>query len=77
MPPHLDSHHAERVAAGVSPAVEPGRLARRERHVRSHAPRNRLNRSVGQDASLYGRRDARRYVVAVSRCIHGMLASKE
>jgi hypothetical protein len=47
------------VAVGILPAVESGRLARRNGF---HSHHSRFEHSSGrQDAALYGRRDARRY----------------
>src|SRR5687767_3754051 len=50
-----------RVAAGVSPAVEPWRLARRHPRAKSECALNLVADSGRQDAALYGRRDACRY----------------
>ena len=50
-----------RVAAGVSPAVEPWRLARRHPRAKSEWALNLVAGSGRQDAALYGRRDACRY----------------
>src|SRR5688572_16331512 len=47
-----------RVAAGVSPAVEPWRLARRHPRANSECALNLVAGSGRQDAALYGRRDA-------------------
>jgi hypothetical protein len=44
-----------------------GRLARRNRCSHYHHVENFGPRSGRQDATLYGRQDARRYLVAVSR----------
>src|SRR5215831_20575289 len=62
------------VAAGVSPAVEPGVSPGGQSGVpRNSAFRAQLDGSGRQDAALYGRRDARRYVVVVSRCARPQL----
>ena len=50
-----------RVAAGVPPAVEPWRLARRSPRAESERALKLVAGSGRQDAALYGRRDACRY----------------
>ena len=49
------------VAAGVPPAVEPWRLARRDSRAKSEWALNLVAGSGRQDAALYGWRDASRY----------------
>ena len=49
------------VAAGVPPAVEPWRLARRDSRAKSECALNLVTGSGRQDAALYGWRDASRY----------------
>jgi len=50
------------VAAGVPPAVEPGVSPGGPKHHNAIALDSSDNRSGRQDAALYGRRDASRYI---------------